>query len=109
MVFFGFDMATAALCGTMAVTISSHFFLKRYNVRMATYSLVCILPMIPGYFFIHGISGLYVLSKLQTAEITFPFFASVTQDMLHAVFIVLALLVGIIFPVLVMDGRKPKI
>ncbi|MEI6315723.1 MAG: threonine/serine exporter family protein [Syntrophus sp. (in: bacteria)] len=108
-VFFGVDMATAALCGTMAVTISSHFFLKRYNVRMATYSLVCILPMIPGYFFIHGISGLYVLSKLQAAEITFPFYASVTQDILHAVFIVLALLVGIIFPVLVMDGRNPKI
>lgn len=103
----GLDLMTssliAVLCSTLAVTIIS----ERLRWPAAFVSVMAALPMIPGYFAIAGLHSLLTFAAGANADPAQ--LATGLQALLRALFISVALIVGIIGPVIVLQRGKERI
>ena len=65
--------------------------------------------LIPGFLLISGLKDSFLLERLPVNEISLPFLADTAQTIIRAVLTVAAILGGVMFPALLLDGRKPRI
>ncbi|MFA6075402.1 MAG: threonine/serine exporter family protein [Negativicutes bacterium] len=105
----GADNVTAAFCGALSVTILGYFLVKNSRLPISIYGVVCSVMLIPGFLLIAGLKDCFLLARLPVEAITLEFIAHTAQTLVRAFLIVAAILGGVMFPALLLDGRKPRI
>ena len=103
------DSVSATFCGAVSVTVFGFFFVKKSRLPVSIYGVVCSVMLIPGFLLISGLKDSFLLERLPVNEISLSFLADTAQTIIRAVFTVAAILGGVMFPALLLDGRKPRI
>ena len=103
------DNVTAAFCGALSVTILGYFLVKNSRLPISIYGVVCSIMLLPGFLLIAGLKDCFLLARLPVEAITLEFMAHTAQTLVRAFLIVAAILGGVMFPALLLDGRKPRI
>lgn len=106
---FAADSVTAAFCGAAGVTILGYFIIRNSRLPISIYGVVCSTMLIPGFLLISGLKNCFVLAKLPVEQIQLLFMADTAQTLIRALLIVAAILGGVMFPALLLDGRKPRV
>ena len=102
------NMPFGAFCGAVAVAFCAYFMSKKERLPASTLAMICVLPMIPGYLMMNGFDNLAVMLNSPTM-IPYEFFIHTIQLLLNAIYIVAALITGVIFPLMIVQRRLPKI
>ncbi|MCX7969985.1 MAG: threonine/serine exporter family protein [Negativicutes bacterium] len=105
----GWDMALAAFAGAVAASVLSYCLSRPCKFPAVVFATIGVLPMIPGFLIIDGLNGLFLLARLPASAIDYGFLLNTGQTLLRAELIVLALILGVIFPLFWLEGRKPRI
>lgn len=103
-------MPSGAFWGAVTVACCAYFVGSRYKVPASICAMICVLPMIPGYLIINGINNLlYILDVTHGVDITFEFTMQTMRLLLNSVYIIAALITGVIFPLMIIQRRLPRI
>ena len=105
----GLDIAVAAFLGAAAVSILMSLLARRDPFPSAVFALICVLPMIPGFLAIDGLNHLFLLTQLAPAAVPPEMATHTLQTLLKTAFTIAALIFGVIFPVFLLEGRRPRI
>lgn len=105
-----YSLPGGAFWGAVVVSYLAYFAGNYYRVPASICAMICVLPMIPGYLIINGINNLlYILDMGHLQNITFNFTMQTASFLLNSVYIIAALITGIIFPLMVIQRRLPRI
>ncbi len=105
--FSGLDLITASLIGVVCSTLVVSFIANRLRWPAAFASVMAALPMVPGYFAIEGFHSVLSFAAASTAD---PAQLSVGLQLLsRALFISVALVVGVIGPVAILQRDAERI
>ena len=103
----GFDLISASLIGVVCSTLLVSVVAERRRWPTVVVSVTAALPMVPGYF---AIAGLYLLLSLAAADTADPArLALGIQALARALFITIALVVGVMSPVIILQREKPRV
>ena len=105
----GLDIAVAAFLGAAAVAVLMSLLARRTPLPSAVFALICVLPMIPGFLAIDGLNHLFLLTQLAPAAVPPEMATHTLQTLLKTVFTISALIFGVIFPIFLLEGRRPRI
>ena len=103
------DSVTATFCGALGVTVFGFFLVKKSRLPISIYGVVCSVMLIPGFLLISGLKDCFLLERLPIDAISLKFMAETAQTLTRAFLTVAAILGGVMFPALLLDGRKPRI
>jgi uncharacterized membrane protein YjjP (DUF1212 family) len=103
----GLDLITASLIGAIAGTLLVGSIAQRLRRPAVVVSVMAALPMVPGYFFIDGLHAL--LSFAATEPLDVMRLSAALQALLRALFISVALIVGVIGPVTLLQRDAKRI
>ena len=103
----GVDVVTASLVGVLCSTLAVTFIADRFRWPAVVASVMAALPMVPGYFAIGGINLLMTFAVAGQAD---PAQLSAgVQAITRAIFISIALVVGVIGPVVTLQRDKERV
>jgi uncharacterized membrane protein YjjP (DUF1212 family) len=103
----GVDLITASLIGVLSSTLVVGFIADRFRWPIVVASVIAALPMVPGYYAIVGMHALLSFAASSAAD---PTQLSVALAALsRAIFISIALVVGVIGPVIVLQRDTPRV
>jgi len=103
----GLDLISASLIAVLCSTLVVGFIAERLRWPSVFAAVMAALPMVPGYF---AIAGLYSLLTFATTQTPDPVQLSVgVQALGRAVFISVALVIGVIGPVIILQREKERI
>jgi uncharacterized membrane protein YjjP (DUF1212 family) len=103
----GLDLITASLAGAVCSTLMVSFVADRLRWPAAFAAVMATLPMVPGYFAIDGLHSLLYFAAAKAAD---PMQLSVgLQALSRALFISVALVVGVIGPVTILQHDRERI
>lgn len=103
----GLDLISASLIAVLCSTLVVGFIAERLRWPSVFPAVMAALPMVPGYF---AIAGLYSLLTFAAAHTTDLEQLSVgVQALGRAVFISVALVIGVIGPVIIIQRQKERI
>ncbi len=103
----GLDVITASLIGVLSSTLVVGFIADRLRWSAVVASVMAALPMVPGYF---AIAGMHSLLSFAAASAADPQQLSAgLQALLRAFFISIALVVGVIGPVIVLQRNTERV
>ncbi len=105
----GADLVTATFLSAAAITVVTVVLSRRHLLPPALFAVICVLTMTPGFLMVSGLSDCFALSRMSAGEIPHELLASTVHTILRAGFIVFAMITGVVFPVLVLDGRSPRV
>lgn len=100
----GLDVITASLIGVICSTVVIGFIADRLRWPAIVATVMAALPMVPGYFAIDGLHSSLLFATASApdpAELTIGF-----QSLWRALFISVALVVGVIGPIAVLQRDK---
>ena len=103
----GLDLLPACLVGVLCSTLVVGYFADRFRWPAVVASVMAALPMVPGYFAIAGLHSL--LSWSQTSNADPLQLSSGLHSLFRAVFISLALVVGVIGPVTILQRDTERV
>ena len=109
MVALGIDPVASALMGTIACTIIAVLISQRSMVPRITLAVTGVLTLVPGFFIIRGLKGLFLLSRTMGNPPPGAEIVMTLQCVLAALFISVALIVGILFPLMILDRLNQRI
>jgi uncharacterized membrane protein YjjP (DUF1212 family) len=101
------DIALATLISVVLITMISLFFAQRLRVPEIVIAVSAALTMIPGYFAIKFIEGVYVMEQ-KGASVTIAELLGTVQTGLETLFIAAAMIAGVIFPLLILRNRQAR-
>jgi len=104
---YGVEIALATLVSTVAITLIAIYFARRWVLPEIAISVTAALTMIPGYFAIKFMNGLFSIAS-HGADISREAFLFTAQAGLNGVLISAALVAGIIFPIMILMRDKPR-
>lgn len=105
-----YSLPGGAFWGAVVVSCLAFFAGNYYRVPASICAMICVLPMIPGYLIINGVNNLlYLLDMGHLQNITFSFTMQTASFLLNSIYIIAALITGIIFPLMVIQRRLPRI
>ena len=103
----GLDLITASLIGALCSTLVVSFVAERFRWPAVVASVIAALPMVPGYF---AIAGLHALLSFASSDGADPAqLASGLQALARALFISIALVVGVIAPLVVLQRETKRV
>lgn len=103
----GLDPISASLIAVLCSTLVVGFIAERLRWPSVFATVMAALPMVPGYF---AIAGLYTLLTFAAAHTPDPVQLSVgVQALSRAVFISVALVIGVIGPVIILQRQRERI
>ncbi len=103
----GLDLISASLIAVLCSTLVVGFIAERLRWPSVFAAVMAALPMVPGYF---AIAGLYSLLTFAAAHTPDPVQLSVgVQALGRAIFISVALVIGVIGPVIILQRQKERI
>jgi len=103
----GLDPITASLAGVLCSTLAVTIVADRYRWPAVAASVMAALPMVPGYF---AIAGMHALLSFAAANAADPSQLSAGVHALsRALFISVALVVGVIGPVITLQRAKERV
>lgn len=102
----GVDIISATLVAAVTSTVFILLVSRQLKISTVSLSVICILPMIPGYFAIEGLRGLFefTISVHPSPE----GLVAATHNLLTAIYIVLSLVLGVIAPAAILQNKMPK-
>ena len=103
----GFDIITATLLAALCSTLLVSVVAERRRWPAVVASVMAALPMVPGYFAIAGLHWLLVFAMSNAADPT-PL-ALGLQALARAFFISIALVLGVIGPVVLLQREKERV
>lgn len=103
----GIDVITASLIGVISSTLVVGFIADRLRWSAVVAGVMAALPMVPGYF---AIAGMHSLLSFAAASAADPQQLSAgLQALLRALFISIALVVGVIGPVIILQRNTKRV
>jgi uncharacterized membrane protein YjjP (DUF1212 family) len=103
----GLDPISASLIAVLCSTLVVGFIAERLRWPSVFATVMSALPMVPGYF---AIAGLYTLLTFAAAHTPDPVQLSIgVQALSRAVFISVALVIGVIGPVIILQRQRERI
>lgn len=103
----GLDLITASLIAVLCSTLVVGFIAERLRWPSVLAAVMAALPMVPGYFVIAGLYSLLTFAAAQTPD---PAQLSVAlQTLARAVFISVALVIGVIGPVIILQRQRERV
>ena len=103
----GTDIALATLISVTLITIMALVFANRFKVPEIVIAVAAALTMIPGYFGVKFIEGVFAMEQ-HGASVTTAELLGTVQMGLQTLFIAAAMVAGVIFPLLVLRSRRPR-
>jgi len=104
--YYHLPLPLAALIGAMVISLLIFFLSTKLKVSASTFSLICVLPMIPGYLILHGFEILFLMLN---DSFTLPLVLSCLELFSNAFFTLLALVSGILFPLMLLQRKHHKL
>jgi uncharacterized membrane protein YjjP (DUF1212 family) len=102
----GVDIASASLAGAVCATLLVSVISSRLRWPAMIAAVMAALPMVPGYFAIAGIHSLLVFSKAGAPD---PHqLALAARSLSLALFITVALVAGVVGPVMILQPDRDK-
>lgn len=104
---FGADFITASLIATLTSSFLIIYLCQRFRIPVVILAVISVLPMIPGFFIIRAVAGLFEFStgnpQLESTQ-----FAGIlgAQYLLQAVAICLTLIIGVVSPITILQAHK---
>jgi uncharacterized membrane protein YjjP (DUF1212 family) len=105
--FYGSDPITASLIGALCSTLVVGYIAERRRWPAVVASVIAALPMVPGYFAIAGLHSLLLFAAAKTPDSAQ--LAIGLQALARALFISIALVLGVIGPVIILQRNKERI
>ena len=103
----GLDLISASLIAVLCSTLVVGFIAERLRWPSVFAAVMAALPMVPGYFVIAGLYSLLTFAAAQTPD---PVQLSVgVQTLARAVFISVALVIGVIGPVIILQRQRERV
>ena len=103
----GLDLISASLIAVLCSTLVVVFIAERLRWPSVLAAVIAALPMVPGYF---AIAGSYSLLRFAAAQTPDPAQLSVgVQTLARAVFISVALVIGVIGPVIILQRQQERV
>jgi uncharacterized membrane protein YjjB (DUF3815 family) len=103
----GLDLISASLIAVLCSTLVVGFVAERLRWPAVFVAVMAALPMVPGYFVIAGLYSLLTFAAAQTPD---PVQLSVgVQTLARAVFISVALVIGVIGPVIILQRQRERV
>ncbi len=103
----GLDLISASLIAVLGSTLVVGFIAERLRWPSVFAAVMAALPLVPGYFVI---AGLYSLLTFAAAPTPDPVQLSVgVQTLARAVFISVALVIGVIGPVIILQRQRERV
>jgi uncharacterized membrane protein YjjP (DUF1212 family) len=103
----GADIALATLISVTLITVMAILFSARFKVPEIVIAVAAALTMIPGYFGVKFIEGVFAMEQ-HGASVTTAELLGTVQMGLQTLFIAAAMVAGVIFPLLVLRSRNPR-
>ncbi len=106
--FLGMEAVSATLLAAVGTTLLVYWLGEARRLPTAQLAVMGCLTLIPGFFAISGVNGLFQLA-IQGGAMPWPDAAEALQHFVQAVFISLAIVAGIIFTLMVVDLDRRRI
>lgn len=103
----GFDVISASLIAVICGTLLVGSVAERLRWPAVVLAVMAALPMVPGYFAIGGLHSLLAFAAAKTADPAQ--LAAGSQALARALFISLALVVGVIGPVVILQRERQRV
>ena len=103
----GLDLISASLIAVLCSTLMVGFLAERFRWPAVFVAVMAALPMVPGYFAIAGLDSLLTFATAQTPDAAQLSVA--VQRLARAVFISVALVIGVIGPVIILQRQRERI
>ena len=103
----GLDLISASLIAVLCSTLVVGFIAERLRWPSVFPAVMAALPMVPGYFAIAGLYSLLTFAAAHTPDL--EQLSVGVQALGRAVFISVALVIGVIGPVVIMQRQKERI
>jgi uncharacterized membrane protein YjjB (DUF3815 family) len=103
----GLDLISASLIAVLCSTLVVGFIAERLRWPSVFAAVMAALPMVPGYFVIAGLYSLLTFAATQAPD---PVQLSVgVQTLARAVFVSVALVIGVIGPVILLQRQRERV
>jgi uncharacterized membrane protein YjjP (DUF1212 family) len=103
----GVDVALATLVSVAFVTLIALGFAQRFRVPEIIIAVSAALTMIPGYFGVKFIEGVFAMEQ-HGSSVTIAEMLGTFQMGLQTLFIAAAMVAGVIFPLMILQSRNPR-
>ncbi|HEY3420672.1 MAG TPA: threonine/serine exporter family protein [Methanomassiliicoccales archaeon] len=103
----GVDIALATLASVSLITVLALLFARRFRVPEIIMAVAAALTMIPGYFGVKFIEGVFTMEQHGSAA-TISELLGTVQVGLQTLFIAAAMVAGVIFPLMILRSRNPR-
>jgi uncharacterized membrane protein YjjP (DUF1212 family) len=101
----GVEIALATLVSVMLITVIALLFAQRFRVPEIVIAVSAALTMIPGYFGVKFIEGVFAMEQHGASVTNVELFDMVHMG-LQTLFIAAAMVAGVIFPLLILRSRN---
>lgn len=102
----GLDLVPATLLAALASTILILIVTRGRRQSLTSLSVICVLPMIPGYFAIESLRGLYEFTVTSVPSVSL--LISSVHNLMTALSVVLCLVLGVIIPATFFQYKMQK-
>jgi uncharacterized membrane protein YjjB (DUF3815 family) len=103
----GLDLINASLLGALCSSLIVIFIADRLRWPAVPASVMAVLPMVPGYFAINGLHALLSFAASTTADPAQ--LASGLHALALAHFISIAVVIGVIGPVIILQRERERV
>ncbi len=103
----GADIALATLASVSLITVMALVFARRFRVPEIVIAVSAALTMIPGYFGIKFIEGVFAMEQ-HGGSVTIAELLGTVQMGLQTLFIAVAMVAGVIFPLMILRSKHPR-
>jgi len=104
----GLDNTSATFFAAIVTTLLAYWLGERRRLPYVLLAVMGCLTLIPGYYAINGVKGLFRLANYGTG-MPWPEAVQGLQSLLQAVFISFAIIAGIIFTLMVVDRDRRRV
>ena len=101
------DIALAILVSVALITVIAILFAPRFPVPGIVIAVSATLTMVPGYFAVKFVEGVFAPEQ-NGGPVTAPEILGTVQVGLETLFISVAMVASVIFPVLILRSRRPR-
>ena len=108
LVYAGVDLVTATALAVLATTLVGYALAWRMKIPPVVFAVIPALPEVPGFFAIHGFQELYLFITAGGPPQVDHFLAAF-HDLGLAGFIIAAIILGVLLPLMILDKRGPRL
>ncbi len=110
LLFLGADVVTSTFLAAAGITVVTVFISRQHLLPPVLFAVICVLTMTPGFLIVRGLNDCFALSRMtMVGEIPYQLLAATIHTLLRAGLIVFAMITGVVFPVLIFEGRTPRV